>query len=312
MKAVPGELPSEERGWGYEFKWDGMRALAWIDGATVRLQSSNGKDVTVSFPELAGLAGATGGLAAVLDGEIVALDGGGRPNFSHLQSRMHVTDPRDVARRVDVQPAAFFVFDILALRSLPAVDLSYEHRRRLLADLVEPGPTWKVPAHHLGSGAELLAAAEARRMEGVMAKRLDSTYQPGRRSAAWRKIKVTLRQEFVVGGWAPGEGRRAGNLGALYLGYHEGGALRFAGRVGTGFDDVELLRLSALLADRRRLDCPFDPPPPAKDRRVGRWVEPDLVVEVRFAEWTPERLLRHPAYLGQRTDKAAADVTAQP
>ncbi len=315
MKAVPGELPDADSGWAYEFKWDGMRALAWVKGGpggSVTLQSSNGKDVSVAFPELAGLVGSTDGLTVVLDGEIVALDGGGRPNFSSLQQRMHVTEPREVAKRLAAQPASFLIFDILAVGDLAALDLAYEHRRRILADVVSPGPNWQVPAHHLGSGSELLAAAATRQMEGVMAKRLDSRYVPGRRSPAWRKIKVTQRQEFVVGGWAPGEGRREGGLGALHLGYYDDGRLVFAGKVGTGFDDAELRRFAVLLADRAVPRCPFDPLPPAKYRREGRWVEPDLVVEVRFAEWTPDGILRHPAYLGQRTDKPATEVTRAP
>jgi bifunctional non-homologous end joining protein LigD len=168
----------------------------------------------------------------------------------------------------------------------------------------------------VGGGKDLLDSVGELGMEGVLAKRLDSLYEAGRRSRAWLKVKVRRHQELVVGGWAEGEGRRAGTLGALLVGYHDegdpSGPLQYAGRVGTGFSDHELGRLAGLLEPLATDRCPFEPEPPALHRRGARWVSPELVVEVAYGEWTDEHLLRHPAYLGQRTDKEPGDVTRAP
>ncbi len=313
MKAIAGELPPEDGTWAYEIKWDGMRIVAFVaaDGA-VTLQSTNLRDVTASFPELWGLAAATGGRPAVLDGEVVAFDDAGRPSFGRLQHRMHLSDPRTVARRAAEVPVAFHVFDLLSFDGTDAIELPYTDRRRLLASVIEPGPTWAVPVHHLGGGAALLEAVGAQGLEGLIAKRLDSTYQPGRRSPAWRKLKVRPKQEFVVGGWAEGEKGRADRIGALLVGYYDGDVLRYAGRVGTGFTDAELDRLAAVFRPLARPSCPFDPPPVGRHRRGAHWVEPSVVAEVAFGEWTADRLLRHPSYLGQREDKDPREVTAAP
>lgn len=316
MRAVAGSLPrpDEERHWAYEIKWDGMRVVAFVDeDGAVRLQSAKPREVTASFPELAGLARATAGRAAVLDGEVVALDEQGRPSFGRLQQRMHVVDRHEVARRAAAVPVAFQVFDLLSFAGHEAVTLPYLERRRLLAELIAPGPAWNVPAHHLDDGAGLLEQMAAMGLEGVMAKRRDSPYLVGRRSPLWRKVKVRNRQEFVVGGWSPGEGRRAGRLASLLIGAHDdAGRLRFCGRVGTGFSDRELARLDALLRPIARDTAPFAALPDGERRRPAFWVEPTIVVEVAFAEWTEDAILRHPAYLGQRDDKDPAAVTLQP
>lgn len=312
MKAVAGELPSGE-GWAYEVKWDGMRALAFVDGASVRIVSSNERDVTASWPELSGLAEALPATRAVLDGELVATDEEGRPSFGRLQQRMHIANPSEARRRAAEVPVTYVVFDLLHLDGHDLGVLPLADRRRLLEQLLEPGPSWRLsPLHE--DGVALLAAAIERGLEGVVAKRLDSVYEPGRRSLSWRKVKVRRRQEMVVGGWLPGEGNREGRLGALLVGYHDragdGLPLRFAGRVGTGFTDAELGRLATLLAPLAIDDCPFDPPPPRADLVRGpHWVRPELVAELAFAEWTGEGRLRHPSYLGLRTDKPASDVT---
>ncbi|MPY96047.1 MAG: hypothetical protein GEV08_24205 [Acidimicrobiia bacterium] len=311
MKATLGPLPSGNGRWAYEVKWDGMRIVAFVaaDG-TVRLQSTNLRDVTGSFPELRGLAAATGGRAAVLDGELVAFDADGRPSFSQMQHRMHVVAPADVAARAAQVPVTYQVFDLLAFDGHDATPLPWRDRRRLLDEVVEPGPSWAVPTVH-DDGPALLGAAGELGLEGVVAKRRDSPYEAGRRSRAWVKVKVRREQELVVGGWAEGEGRRSGTVGSLLLGYNEGTTLRYAGRVGTGFSDHELDRLSHKLAPLGRADCPFDPPPPTLHRRRAHWVEPELVAQVAYGEWTPDSLLRHPVYLGERTDKAAAEVTRE-
>jgi bifunctional non-homologous end joining protein LigD len=169
-----------------------------------------------------------------------------------------------------------------------------------------------VPAHRLGDGSALLDAAREQGLEGVVAKRPDSPYESGRRSAAWRKVKIRLHQEFVVGGWSGGLGNRAGRIGALLLGCHQDGRLRYVGNVGTGFTAAELARLGARLDRLSASEPPFDPAPPRPIARDARWVRPEMVVECEFGEWTPDGRLRHPAYLGERIDKDAVDVTCDP
>ena len=311
MKATIGALPGGDGRWAYEVKWDGMRIVAFVgaDGS-VRLQSANLRDVTVSFPELDRLGSATGGRAAVLDGELVAFDETGKPSFGQMQHRMHVTDPADVARRAAQVPVVYQVFDLLAFDGHDAMPLPWRDRRRLLDEVVEPGLHWgRSGVHEDGPG--LFAAVGHLGLEGLVAKRRDSPYEAGRRSRAWVKVKVRREQELVVGGWAEGEGRRDDTLGSLLLGHYEGGRLRYAGRVGTGFTEAELARLHALLAPLGRDTSPFDPLPPALHRRRAHWSEPRLVVQVGYGEWTTDGLLRHPVYLGQRTDKDPGGVVRE-
>jgi bifunctional non-homologous end joining protein LigD len=315
MKATSGDLPFGED-WTYEVKWDGMRALCFVDGDRLRLQSVNERDVTVSWPELAGLPEALPAATALLDGELVATDADGRPDFGRLQQRMHVTDPAEARRRMEEVPVSYVVFDLLHLDGHDLTGLPLRDRRRLLDQVLEPAPRWRVSPLH-DDGPALLAAADERGLEGVVAKRLDSRYEPGTRTRAWLKVKVRRRQELVIGGWLPGEGNRAGRIGALLVGYHDaagdGGPLRFAGRVGTGFKEAELRRLGGLFAELATDHCPFDPPPPrAEILRGPTWVRPELVAELAFGEWTSDHRLRHPSYLGLRIDKAAADVTREP
>ncbi|MFN0088783.1 MAG: non-homologous end-joining DNA ligase [Acidimicrobiales bacterium] len=316
MKAVPGLLPASDDGWAYEVKWDGMRVLAHLDGAGgVRLQSANLADCTASFPELSGLAEAVPGRPAILDGEVVALDASGRPSFGRLQQRMHVADRGEAARRAAENPVVYQVFDLLSFNGDDAITLPYLTRRRLLAEVVHDGRFWRAPAHHVGEGRALYEAVAEQGLEGLVAKRVDSPYVPGRRARTWLKIKLRRRQELVVGGWAPGQGRRAGTLGSLLVGVHEtpaaGSPLRFAGRVGAGFSDAELRRLGAELAARAQASCPFDPAPPPLFAADARWVRPELVVEVEYGEWTEDGRLRHPSYAGQRLDKAPSEVVRE-
>lgn len=316
MKAVAGTLPTaDDDAWAFEVKWDGMRLVANVDEA-VRLTSTNGIDATLRFPELHGLADHLGDHRAVLDGEVVALDEHGRSSFSALQARMHLTDPARVAQLRSEVPVQYVIFDLLHLDGHDTVDLPYVDRRRLLTSLIDPSAGWLVPAHQVGDGAALLEAATRRGLEGVMAKRLDSTYRPGKRSSAWRKVKVRRGQEVVIGGWSTGEGGRAASFGALLVGVRdpgdEGGPLRFAGGVGTGFPDGVLADLRARLAPLATDACPFDPPPPPLVRRTAHWVRPELVAQVAFGDWTPDQRLRHPSFLGLRLDKDPASVVREP
>lgn len=312
MKAVSGPVPDGD-GWAFEVKWDGMRVVADLGGPEDRAWSTNGRDVLRRFPELHDLS-ADLGTRLVVDGEIVVIDGAGRTDFGLLQSRMQV--PELAAAGPDPLPITYVLFDLLAVGGLDTVSLPYLERRRLLTELVDAGPTWQVPAHRIGDGHDLYRAAEASGLEGIMAKRTDSAYQPGRRSAAWRKCKVRHRQEVVVGGWTTGEGAREATFGALHVGVVDptasGAPLRHVGRVGTGFDDATLRAILHRLAPLEVPDCPFTPEPPAAELRGPHWVRPLLVAEVAFAHWTADGHLRHPTFLGLRDDKDPAEVVREP
>ena len=304
-------LPPDDERWAYEVKWDGVRALAYLEGGRVRLQSRTLRDVTDSYPELSVMAGAADG--TVLDGEIVAFDETGRPRFERLQQRINVPPGPAVARRSSEIPVTYVAFDILYSGGRPLLALPYLDRREALGGLALPSVA-QVPRHHVGDGAALLDATARQGLEGLVAKRVDSPYVPGRRSRLWLKRKVFLRQELVVGGWMGGLGGRSGRIGALLVGYHDAGALRYAGRVGTGFTGSELERLGNLLAPLARRTSPFspDPPLPADARREAHFVEPVLVAEVAFSEWTAGGTLRQPSYKGLRDDVDAAGVVREP
>jgi bifunctional non-homologous end joining protein LigD len=253
------------------------------------------------------------GCPAILDGEVAVLDENGRSDFGRLQRRIHVADPGALAPLQYSEPASFLVFDLLWLDGNDLTGLPYLDRRRLLADLVDPADAWWVPAHHLGDGEALYEHAEANGLEGLIAKRVDSPYQPGKRSPAWRKVKIRRGQELVVGGWLPGEGNRTGSLGALLVGHHDESGLRYAGRVGTGFNSAELTRLEKKLSGLAADESPFvDELPALVRRKRPRFVRPEMVVQVEFGEWTVDGVLRHPAYVGERVDKDPANVVREP
>ncbi|MGH9213818.1 MAG: non-homologous end-joining DNA ligase [Acidimicrobiales bacterium] len=312
MKAVTGELPTGD-GWAAEVKFDGMRIMAAVGDPAhpLRLDTTRGHDAAARFPELAGLPAALVPHQVVLDGEVVAFDDTGRPNFGLLQRRMHLTRSAEIAQVAAQVPVRYIVFDILWLDGHDLTGLTYLERRKLLADLVAPGEGWLVPAHHVDGAAELLEAARAQRLEGIVVKRVDSRYVPGSRSPAWRKVKVRPRQEFVIGGWQDGAGGRSGQLGSILVGFYDGDRLRFAGKVGTGFKDMELTRLGGLLAQLAADACPFDPAPPSPVSRVAHWVRPELVAEVTFGEWTDDGILRHASYIATREDKDPRDVVRE-
>jgi bifunctional non-homologous end joining protein LigD len=312
MLARAGELPRED-GWAYEIKWDGVRAIAYSRPGELRLESRNLNDITHSYPELARLNRALSSHSAVLDGEIVAFDAQGRPSFAALQRRMHVASSAQAKRLAGQTPVTYMVFDLLWLNGHSVMGLTYAERRELLGELALDGENWQTPENVVGEGEALLRASAEQGLEGVVAKRLDSTYQPGARARSWVKVKRVGRQELVVGGWLPGKGKREGTIGALLLGVYEpGGALRYVGRVGTGFDERELERLSGLLAPLKRSGSPFGTgASSAKAERPPReavFSEPRLVVEVQFANWTEAGNLRAPVYMGLRDDKDPTEV----
>ncbi|MEM1332654.1 MAG: hypothetical protein AAGG08_04270, partial [Actinomycetota bacterium] len=319
MKATLGSLPASDDGWAYEIKWDGHRTLAHVEGGGTRLQSGGGHDVSERWSEATGLGGSINADSAILDGEIVVLGDDGLPRFDLVQRRHGRggtvrTAPAD-ATDVTTGHLMFQIFDVLSVNGTDTVDLPYLDRRRLLGQLVEPGPHWGVPEHRVGDGAELVAATAERGMEGVIAKRLDSRYRVGGRSKEWRKIKHRRSVELPIGGFTAGEGARASTFGALLLGHPGSGhprshpaatdetatdesatdetrgedtvtGLRFAGGVGTGFDATTLVELRTRLEELRTGTCPFEPPPPRPIARTATWVVPELVARVEIAEFT--------------------------
>jgi bifunctional non-homologous end joining protein LigD len=313
MLASAGPLPADDAGWAYEMKWDGLRALAFVEDGAVRLMSRSGRDITSSYPELAGLTGGAGWDQAVLDGEIVAFGGGPWPDFEALQQRMNIGSAAQ-ARALSAQiPVSYLAFDVLWLNGSPLLDRPYTERRQLLDGLGLDGGRWQVPpSFSTESGADVQAVSVQNGLEGVMAKRLQSRYEPGRRTTSWRKIKNIRRQEVVIGGWKPGEGGRAGWIGSLLVGVYDHGELVYSGHVGTGFTQQTLRLLAAKLAPLSRDTSPFAAKIPPEDARHARWVEPVLVAEVAFANWTKSGRLRGPAYKGLRDDKSAADVVREP
>ena len=310
MLARAGELPEHEQRWAYEVKWDGVRALAYCRPGEFVLESRNRIDITEKYPELEGVRDALGSHSAVLDGEIVALDASGRPSFAALQQRMQLSSRAQAERRMKDTPVHYMIFDLLWLDGHPLMAAPYSERRARLAELALSGGCWQTPEHLVGHGRELLAAAAEHGLEGLLAKRLDSTYVPGARSSSWIKVKLQGSQEFVVAGWLPGKGRRRERIGALLLGvYERGRVLRYVGRVGSGFSERELERLAHSLAPLQRERSPFSAggAPP----REAVFCEPALVAEVSFSEWTSDGRLRHPVYLGMREDKRAASVVRE-
>jgi bifunctional non-homologous end joining protein LigD len=245
----------------------------------------------------------------VVDGEIVAMDAHGRPDFGALQSRMHRTGP-EVGRLAVAAPVTYLVFDLLAADGESLLGTPYAERRARLDALGADGHRWMSTPWFRGGGADVLAASQENGLEGVVAKRLTSVYRPGARAPEWRKIKNISAQAVVVGGWRPGQGRRAGGIGSLLVGVPDDeGRLIYAGHVGTGFSDADLRDLQALLT--RRPTTPFQGALPREVTRDAQWVEPDLVGEVAYALWTAEGRLRHPVWRGVRDDLEPDDVVIE-
>ena len=283
----------------FEGKYDGYRMLVEVDHGRLQLLTRNGRDVTAEYPQLQSLAETLADHHVVLDGEAVALDEHGVPKFAEMQNR---------ARASRIQ---FWAFDILELDGRSLLRAKYRDRRKVLETLAE-GTALIVPGPLDGDGPAALAESRRRKWEGIVAKRWDSTYQPGRRSPAWIKDKNWNTQAAVIGGWRKGEGGRSSGIGALLLGTPEDGGLRFIGRVGTGFTEKELGKLRDILAPLHTVDSPFNPALPRPEARGVTYVRPELVGEVRYAEMTSDGHLRHASWRGLRPDQDPADVILEP
>jgi bifunctional non-homologous end joining protein LigD len=295
-------------GWAWELKWDGIRALGSVDGGSIRLVTRNGNEVTRRYPELRRLGEALGTRDVVLDGEIVAFDDDSRPSFEMLQRRMHVDNETTIRKLVVQVPVTYVLFDLLWLDGHSTMDLPYAERRALLRGLELNGPSWQTPPNEEGDGSATIEVSKRFGLEGVVAKRLDSRYEPGRRSPAWAKFKNQRRQEFVVGGWQPGEKGRTGSIGSLLLGYYDGDELHYAGKAGSGLSGPVIAELEQRFADSERSHSPFTG---GRLPKGARFVEPELVAEVRFTEWTTAGNIRHPTFLGLRTDKDPRSVVRE-
>lgn len=306
MLASLGPLPTDE-GWGYEFKWDGVRTIAYVDGDDLRLFARNQVDVTHTYPEIDAVRTALAGRRAVLDGEVVALGRTGVPSFAALQQRMRTPVP--TAAAVRTKPIRFYLFDLLYLDGTDLTPLSYVDRREALQRLHVTGDPVDTPPYWTGdAGPALLDAARELGLEGVMAKRLASPYQPGRRSSAWIKVPLTTTAEVIVGGYKVGRRRRT-TIGSLLVGmFDANGRLTYVGQVSTGFSDEDLRHLQKLLTDRRQPTSPFDVPAPRQHAREAEWVRPVLVAEVTFRSWTHDCRLRQPSWKGLRPDRDAVEV----
>jgi bifunctional non-homologous end joining protein LigD len=304
MLATAGTLPVGP-GWLYEFKWDGVRVLSVFDGGSPELFARSGTLVTAAYPEITGLSLPAGSL---LDGEMVVLDPSGRPSFTALAERMHVRDPARAARLAATLPVTYMIFDLLRYDGTSLLSLPYAQRRANLEQLDLAGPHWMVPPV-FGDGAATVAAARENRLEGVVAKRSDTPYVPGLRSPDWIKVKFDRTGDYVVGGWRSG----ARKLGGLLVGLPgPDGRLRFRGRVGGGIGAAAEAELLSVLAPLAASSSPFAAGVvPREDARGAHWVRPDLVVEVRYGNRTPDGRLRFPRFLRLRPDKSPAECVEE-
>jgi len=312
MLATQGPEPPAGEGWAFEIKWDGVRAPAFTAGGGVRISARRGTDAT-------------------LDGEIVAFDDAGQPSFQLLQRRMGLSNEATIRLRSTETPVTYVVFDLLWLDGHSLLAEPYEKRRALLAELELDGPNWQTPRHHVGDALGFWKVVQERHLEGIVAKRLGSRYRPGQRSREWIKVPNRRSQELVVGGWMPGEGTRGRRVGSLLVGHWDATPeeavrlgrpqrLVYAGGVGTGFTQAMLDELTGLLAPLRRQTSPFelgeDPAlkyaQRARDRGAGPvWVEPELVCEVAFSQWTREGTVRQSSFKGLRDDKDPREVVRE-
>jgi bifunctional non-homologous end joining protein LigD len=307
MQATLADRVPRGEDWLFEVKWDGVRAVAFLDNEEVRLQSRSGLRCERQYPELAVMPHQLAASQAVLDGEIAVLDAKGVSRFHLIQPRIANTDPNTIAHLVRSTPVVYFAFDLLYLDGYDLRGVALDKRRELLQQVLTPGPSVRISDIVPGAGEDLLDAARENGLEGIVAKHARSIYE-SRRSREWLKIKIVGEQEFVIGGFTQPQGDRD-YFGALVLGVHQDGELRWVGNVGTGFDQKLLAALHARLQPLIVPECPFAERP--KPDRGITWVKPELVCQVKYANWTPDDHLRAPVFVGLRHDKPGSVVVRE-
>jgi len=313
MLALLSALPSKPELYGFEYKWDGIRALAFIKGEDLRIETRNLKDITASYPELAGLPVHMNGRTAILDGEIVAISSKGYPSFGLLQHRLGVTGA-NVARLAKEIPVTYMIFDVLYLDGRSLLEVKYTDRREALEALKLDAESWKTPPSNPGEGEAMFETARVRNLEGVVGKKLDSLYHEGARNGEWLKTKLVARQEYVVGGWMPVS--RGKGVGALLIGFYDvtpaqakkrGSPQRliYAGKVGSGYTDRDRVELQKQLEKLKRSDTPFAD---GAGWPGANYAEPKMVAEIEYRGRAKNHHLRQPAFKGLRTDKRPEEV----
>lgn len=308
LAKLGGRVPTGKE-WGYEFKWDGIRAILFAESGRVRVQSRNLEDITRRYPELREIGERLGSRSMVLDGEIVALDDGGRPSFERLQQRMGLNSETEIRHKQGEVPVFYMIFDLLNDSGRSLMTHPYRQRRQALDAAKLAGPHWQTPPVEWSDGGAMQEASRRSGLEGIVAKLADSAYREASRGGEWVKVKNHRSQELVIGGWLQGQGRRSGHAGALLVGYYEGQNLVYAGKVGTGFTDRMLDELDDRLGALRRETPPFSKGPGVP--RAAVFVEPRLVAEFEFSEWTREGQLRQPSFKGLRLDKKPEEVVRE-
>jgi bifunctional non-homologous end joining protein LigD len=309
MLATPVDRPFSAAGWFFELKYDGARAMVSIAGRAARITGRSGRDETARYPELQSIAAAVRARDAVIDGEIVVFDDRGRTSFERLQARINLSRAADIARGARETPVAFAAFDIVELDGRDIMQTALRIRKKTLRDVLATSPGVLFADHIETDGEEFFRQVQRNGAEGIVAKRADSLYQPGRRSRDWLKIKAWHTQSCVIVGYTAGQGRRKEHLGALILAVQGPNGLVHCGQVGTGFDEKTLRMLLAELSKRRVDPSPLRVPPRTSEQAT--WVRPELVCEVRHAGWTSAGILRHPAFIGLRPDLTPADCVRE-
>lgn len=304
--AVDTDFPDEDE-WGFEMKWDGVRILAYLEDGTARLFGRSGREETERYPEIVAALRGLGYDGAVLDAEAVATDSTGKPSFATLQRRINLARPMDIREAADTIPVQLMVFDLLRWEGQSLMTLPYVTRRELLAELIGSTGRVQVPPNFEGELSAAIDISESLQLEGVMAKRLDSTYRPGARDRNWLKVKHQRHQEVIVVGWTDSR-TGADRLGALLMAIPDGnGGLQFVGKVGSGFTAAGLVgaekKLAPIAAEQPELSWLGD-----EDLRGVHWVRPELVGEVSYGELLRSSRLRHPVWRGWRPDKRVEQV----